>query len=89
MRSGPIKCLACSVQYWQTLAGCMPWECFSQRVLKLNEACRKHPQSAFLNFFNWPQLQYRQCVLSYLHNRVCQEEENVATCPNMSHISPE
>ena len=27
MRSTPIKCLLCTVQYWLTLVGFMPWEC--------------------------------------------------------------
>ncbi len=65
MRSGPIKCLVCTVQYWQSLAGCMPWECYSLwEFLQWNKGRGKQPQSAYPHFFNCSELLYSYCVLS-------------------------
>lgn len=76
MRSGPIKCLVCTVQCWETLICCMPWERFHCGYVEIKKSLNLllHTSS------NWSQT-LRFYVKQWTLSTATVEKENVEDLP--------
>lgn len=65
-----------------SLVGCMPRDCYSLRdFFKRNKGHRKQPQSLYPHFFNWSQLLYVYCALSFPEQLAFSGKRNCVNLP--------